>query len=180
MALANLAAWFRLQGLQVVMIDWDLEAPGLESFFASDPAERALLRGKVGLVDLISVYKDLFPNLPKPVPWAGRSGERPDPLAQFVEVLNDMLPPIAHTLIPIHTEVPESRLGKISLLPAGCGSESRFDNYAETVQQFDWEEFYARYQGEAYFEWMRRQLLKPGVADVVLIDSRTGVAEMSG
>ena len=34
------------------------------------------------------------------------------------------------------------------------------------------------YAGHAYFEWMRRQLLAQ--ADVVLIDSRTGLNEMSG
>ena len=32
MALANVAEWFYLQGARVLMIDWDLEAPGLESF----------------------------------------------------------------------------------------------------------------------------------------------------
>ena len=31
MALANVARWFYLQGLRVVMIDWDLEAPGRAS-----------------------------------------------------------------------------------------------------------------------------------------------------
>jgi MinD-like ATPase involved in chromosome partitioning or flagellar assembly len=180
MALANVAAWFRLQGLNVVMIDWDLEAPGLESFFATDSAERDLLRAKVGLVDLIGMYKDVFPSLPKPVPSAGSSGERYDSLAQFIEVLDEMLPPIAHTLIPIRIEVGAGSVGKLSLLSAGSRNESRFNSYAQTVQQFDWEEFYERYQGEAYFEWMRRQLLRPGTADVVLIDSRTGVAEMSG
>jgi len=62
MALANVAVWFRLQGLKVVMIDWDLEAPGLESFFAADSTERDALRAKVGLVDLITMYKDKFPS----------------------------------------------------------------------------------------------------------------------
>ena len=33
MALANIAECFCAQGLRVLMIDWDLEAPGLESFF---------------------------------------------------------------------------------------------------------------------------------------------------
>jgi hypothetical protein len=180
MALANVATWFRLQGLHVVIIDWDLEAPGLESFFAADSSERDLLRARVGLVDLIGMYKDVFPSLPKPVPSAGSSGEGRDPRAQFIEILDDALPPIAHTLIPIRLDAGASGNGKLSLLSAGCRNESRFDNYAETVQQFDWEEFYARYEGEAYFEWMRRQLLRPGIADIVLIDSRTGVAEMSG
>ncbi|HYE71696.1 MAG TPA: P-loop NTPase, partial [Blastocatellia bacterium] len=31
MALANVAEWLYRQGLRVVIIDWDLEAPGLES-----------------------------------------------------------------------------------------------------------------------------------------------------
>ena len=45
MALANVAEWFRLQGLKVVMVDWDLEAPGLESFFSADTAERESISG---------------------------------------------------------------------------------------------------------------------------------------
>ena len=36
MALANVAEYFYLKGLRVVMVDWDLEAPGLESFFYED------------------------------------------------------------------------------------------------------------------------------------------------
>jgi len=161
MALANVAAWFRLQGLQVVMIDWDLEAPGLESFFATTSAERDLLRAKFGLVDLLSMYKDLFPSLPKPVLSSGNSGAGSDSLSRFVEILDEMLPPIVHALIPIRIESAATSTGKLSLLSAGCRNESRFSGYAQTVQQFDWEEFYARYQGEAYIEWMRGQLLKP-------------------
>src|SRR5258705_13048514 len=114
MALANLAAWFRLQGLDVVMIDWDLEAPGLESFFATDP-DGDLLRAKVGLVDLIGMYKDVFPSLPKPMLPAGSSGKGYDPLAAFVEVLDEMLPPIAHTLIPIRINSGAAGVGKLSL-----------------------------------------------------------------
>jgi hypothetical protein len=180
MALANVAVWFHMQGLRVVMIDWDLEAPGLESFFAAGSGERGLLQAKVGLVDLLSTYKDLFLSLPKPVPAAAESTRGSDQVAQFVETLEEMLPPIAHALIPIRIESAAAGNGKLSLLSAGCRNEGRFNDYAQTVQRFDWEEFYADYHGEAYFEWMRRQLLKPGVADVVLIDSRTGVAEMSG
>jgi MinD-like ATPase involved in chromosome partitioning or flagellar assembly len=33
MALASVAQWLYLQGLNVFMVDWDLEAPGLEEFF---------------------------------------------------------------------------------------------------------------------------------------------------
>src|SRR5689334_15384747 len=158
MALANVAAWFRLQGLKVAMVDWDLEAPGLESFFATDPAERGLLRAKVGLVDLISMYKDIFSSLPKPMLSTGESSSGGlDARAEFAKTLDETLPPIAHALIPIRIGPAEGDTGKLSLLSAGCRSEDRFDSYAQTVQQFDWEEFYAKYRGEAYFEWMRRQ-----------------------
>ncbi len=180
MALANVAAWFRLQGVNVVMIDWDLEAPGLESFFATDSADFEAMRAKLGLIDVIATYKELFPSLPRPMarPADAREGRRVA-LRPFISILNDALPPIAHTLIPIRA--PSSEVaGRLSLLSAGCRSESRFDGYAQTVQQFDWEEFYAKYEGEAYFEWLRGQLLSGDVADIVLIDSRTGVAEMSG
>ena len=39
MALANVAEWLYQRGLRVIMIDWDLEAPGLENFFYSSPDE---------------------------------------------------------------------------------------------------------------------------------------------
>jgi len=50
------AVWFQLQGLKVVMIDWDLEAPGLESFFG-DAAEPASLRSRLGLLDLLRSWR---------------------------------------------------------------------------------------------------------------------------
>ena len=52
--------------------------------------------------------------------------------------------------------------------------------YALAVQGFDWSDFYARFAGEAYFEWLRRSLIDDELADVVLVDSRTGVTEMAG
>jgi len=175
MALANVAKWFQLQDLKVVMIDWDLEAPGLESFFAADMAEREAMGGKLGLIDLIATYRDLFSNLPQPlaadVPESG--GDR------FVKLLEDSMSPIRHFLQPIKPHA-AAEPGSLSMLSAGCRSDDRFDAYAETVQGFDWAELYANFRGQAYFEWMRSQLNNPDFADIVMIDSRTGVAEMSG
>lgn len=180
MALANVAQWLRLRGLRVVIVDWDLEAPGLESFFVTDPAAREALRSRLGVVDLISTYQDLFPSLPRAE--AGSSaGMAVGRSSAFVQVLSRTLPPLAPMLLPVPP--PSSGadvVGKLWLLGAGRRTGARFESYAETVQRFDWGEFYARYEGEAYFEWMRQQLLSPELADVVLIDSRTGVAEMSG
>ncbi|WP_295392566.1 hypothetical protein [uncultured Thiodictyon sp.] len=92
------------------------------------------------------------------------------------------MPPIKHLLVNLKPRGsrPLNSDGSLALLPAGCRAENRFDAYAEMVQEFDWADFYANFQGEAYFEWMRRQLNDPRVADITLIDSRTGVTEMTG
>src|SRR5262245_45938097 len=52
-----------------------------------------------------------------------------------------------------------------------------FTAYADAVQDFDWLDFIASFEGKEYFAWMRRQL---STFDVALIDSRTGVTEMGG
>jgi len=46
------------------------------------------------------------------------------------------------------------------------------------VQDFDWLEFLAAYRGKEYLNWLRQKL--HSIADVILIDSRTGVTEMGG
>ena len=43
-----------------------------------------------------------------------------------------------------------------------------------------WEDYYASYAGSPYFDWLRAQLTAPDVADIVLVDSRTGITEMGG
>ena len=98
-----------------------------------------------------------------------------------MNLLDEALPPLSHAFVSINppSHDPSSE-GKLFLLPAGSRGSDRFNRYAEAVQSFDWTDFYTNFEGEAYFEWMRRQLESPDVADIVLIDSRTGVAEMSG
>jgi hypothetical protein len=72
----------------------------------------------------------------------------------------------------------DKRENGVFLLSAGARSEERFGNYATAVQGLNWSEFYAAYDGPRYFSWFRDQL--QAIADVVLIDSRTGVTEMGG
>src|ERR1035438_4209500 len=90
MALANVAECFYLQGLRVLMIDWDLEAPGLESFFfepgvedptASDGAADtgkppalegvAMVQSKLGLIDMLTEYKRSYGSI---LPQQERAG----------------------------------------------------------------------------------------------------------
>jgi CobQ/CobB/MinD/ParA nucleotide binding domain len=164
MALANVAHWLYLRGLTVLMVDWDLEAPGLETFFYQSADKIDLVRSHLGVIDLLTGYCRQFPYLSGPSSWDG-------------------LPPVESYLCEIEPEfayqssIPESR-GRLLLLSAGWRSGPRFAEYAEAVHAFDWANFYTRFRGQEYFNWFRGQLLS--LADVVLVDSRTGITEMGG
>lgn len=232
MALANLAEDFHERGLRVVMIDWDLEAPGLEAFFCpstGDQDELAAARAHPGLIDMLIAYKEAFPRfavkratVPAGPPTEEseqyeRELERASALkrkilksanvpeflldtkerdvpATFPEFLRDLYGPAASARV--RSELPEklatspfnrylqcmhepdSRENGLYLLSAGARGEDCFGRYATTVQEFDWSEFYAACEGRQYFTWFRQQLR--AIADVILIDSRTGVTEMGG
>ncbi|NOT55905.1 MAG: tetratricopeptide repeat protein [Deltaproteobacteria bacterium] len=184
MALANVAEWLYLQGLRVVIIDWDLEAPGLESFFYRSTDDLELVRSQLGLIDMLMAYKRTFPRLSFNNEKAGQQKEGAQGLSieTVIAELREKLPSVADSLYPIHA--PASTNGHhapaLWLLPAGWRAGDRFPVYAQAVQSFDWADFYASYHGEAYFEWLRTQLVDEDLADVVLIDSRTGVTEMGG
>lgn len=173
MALANIARWLQLCGLNVVVVDWDLEAPGLETFFFADEAAAARTRAQLGVIDLLNHYRVLHPNL-----GLDAATGRDELLAR----LRERLPPMQHALVevpPPRGEAPNgSPPGRLCLLGAGWRDGERFPAYANAVQAFDWDDFYANLHGQAYFEWLRGALGE--VADIVLIDSRTGVTEMGG
>jgi len=156
MALANVADLFYRAGLKVLMIDWDLEAPGLEKFFPIDYDD---FETKPGLMDLLLEYKkqmseedlsvmDEFDELPFQKPQEFFFDIYPDSLSE----------------------------GKLWLLSAGKGSKDNFNQYISNVNNFDWMDFYQTWEGEGYFNWLIKQL--NAVADVIFIDSRTGLSEM--
>jgi predicted acylesterase/phospholipase RssA/cellulose biosynthesis protein BcsQ len=223
MALANLGECFYDKGLRVLVLDWDLEAPGVETYFyppesrQSPGADLTRVRSHPGLIDMLRDYKQVFPSLPQmwgpepPVPADLTEDQKerqrqvemaadiarkfldtqdlPDalrrvevpPLATpgvprpaFPELLDKTLPAIETYLQPVHS----SGGAVLWLLTAGARRDGSFAEYAAAVQDFDWLEFYAVFEGKAYFDWLRAKL--EAVADVVLIDSRTGVTEMGG
>lgn len=160
MALANVAELFYQAGLKVLMVDWDLEAPGLERFFFPEKEMEKML-DKPGVIDILLGYKkQMAQELPisegeeESLPF-----EKPD---QFI--------------VNIYPDV--SSKGQLWLLPAGRRSVEHFSEYANAVLTFSWQDFYQNWEGARYFEWLRQQFER--IADVVLIDSRTGVTEMGG
>jgi tetratricopeptide (TPR) repeat protein len=161
MALANIAELLYARGLSVLMIDWDLEAPGLERYFPVD-LETALEQH--GVSDLITSYKRL---LASPYTVSESESESPPVLE---------LPDITRYMLDIYPG--ERGAGKLRLMPAGRRSKDNFDQYGGFVRTFGWEDFYQNWEGEAFLEWFRQQV--NGLADVVLVDSRTGVTEIGG
>jgi Mrp family chromosome partitioning ATPase len=59
MALANVAALLAKWGHSVLIVDWDLEAPGLERFFDGvKPEIKELCASTPGIVDLVRARRD--------------------------------------------------------------------------------------------------------------------------
>jgi hypothetical protein len=168
MALANVAELLAERGLRVLMIDFDLEAPGLERFFDNSDSvtPAAVIPGHRGVIDLLVSHRDLQA-LP-PVAWVTSQGEAPSRDPSRV--------PLRDFVVPIRDST--SGGGSVLLLPAGRRAGTEYTAYAERVRSFDWDEFYTRWDGEEFFDWFREEAER--LADVVLLDSRTGITELSG
>jgi tetratricopeptide (TPR) repeat protein len=171
MALANVARAMQMAGLDVAVVDWDLEAPGIESFYFDRQAAE-VARARPGVLDLLVDYLEMHDNLGLDA-IAERSGQ--------LALLSERLPPMRHLLLelaapPTGPDAPQP--GKLRLLGAGRREGDRFADYANAVQSLDWQRLYAQHHGLAYFDWLRERLEECG--DIVLVDSRTGVTEMGG
>jgi cellulose biosynthesis protein BcsQ len=154
MALANVADRLSRYGLKTLIVDFDLEAPGLERFF---PIDMQASRDNPGLLDLLIAYKEAMSQA------VGRSTREFQKLERFI--------------FPVYYELPGG--GSLHLLPAGMrGNEEQLSNYAYQLRTFDWQEFYFDWGGELFFKWLVREIGKR--YDIALIDSRTGVTEMGG
>ena len=151
MALANVASLLtKKYGRRVLVIDWDLEAPGLHRFF-DIPQHRV----GAGLIDLLNDYKNLLRKEVKTLPSS---------LIEIKKYINT---------IPMGNGASN---GVCSILPAG----RQDDSYAKQVNEFNWEEFYATWHGFAFMEYLKEQLKTNADADLVLIDSRTGITDIGG
>jgi hypothetical protein len=158
MVLAKTADILAQAGLRVLMIDFDLEAPGIEQYFAVDQKS---IRSHAGLFDLVLAYKA-----------AMAVAVSSAPAGQEFRKLQELF------IAPVYLRLPSG--GKLDLMPAGRrGSDEELSHYALRLRQFDWQDFFFNFGGEIFFEWLRRSL-DGKLYDMVLVDSRTGVSEMGG
>src|SRR3954470_21341053 len=186
MALVNIGEILADWGYRVILCDWDLEAPGLERYLVDGrkgggAAEMAGWLARPGLIDLFQEYKDA---LAKP-PALAASGEAQPEVPPTHQIVGQVAlrRPSTHAVL---TAGEKRRPGSLALLTAGRRDGEHYNRYAEAVRAFDWNEFYEKWAGDAYMEFFRVELPgdprtgRPGAADVVLIDSRTGVTEQGG
>lgn len=129
MALANVAWLLSTKyGKKVLVVDWDLEAPGLHRFFGI--ASKDI---KVGLIDLFEEYKALLKEV---------KGSLPTKLVDLKQCFVD---------VPLSDGVAG---GSLSLIGAGKGG----DDYVKRVNAFDWNEFYETWHGFGFFEYLKKEL----------------------
>jgi hypothetical protein len=180
MALANVAEILAGFGYSVIVCDWDLEAPGLEHYICNTPDEAQAWRAHPGVIDLVEEYKQTVAN-PKTSAGARATGEEAERDFAAVGRLRLRRPSSYARLVTrprrSDDEGPPST-GTIRLLTAGRRDGEWEGSYTKAVSESDWTEFYDKWAGGAYFEFLRRDL--ESAARIVLVDSRTGVTELSG
>jgi formylglycine-generating enzyme required for sulfatase activity/cellulose biosynthesis protein BcsQ len=160
MALANTAWVLASNGYRVLMIDWDLEAPGLHRYFHPFLSDKRLTATK-GMIDLVFDYQRSVLALPE----AGGMRKFPD---EWYDRQLDIFPYITELVWR------QPGFGELHLLPAGPQNSE----YGIRVNTFNWQQLYKNLGGFELFEAMKRQLVRE--YDYVLIDSRTGVSDTSG
>ena len=160
MALANLAWLLASNDKKVLVIDWDLEAPGVHRYFQPfliDPE----LESSEGLIDFLW---DLVMTAMTPLSGSAKSANN---LEAWITEAIDI------TQFAIMLDRKFERNGSLAIIPAGQQGAT----YSEKVNLFDWENFYTRLGGWRLIEAVRQHLKQE--YDYVLVDSRTGVADTS-
>ncbi len=159
MILANVAWILASNGKRVLVLDWDLEAPGLHRYFHPFLADKNLSATE-GLIDFLTDFVD----------------EAMTPSEEETEEDELWYKPFTNILryaVSLKSgEFPGE--GTIDFVPAGKQGHS----YAVRVNAFDWQNFYERLGGGAFLEAVKEKMRAE--YDYILIDSRTGISDTSG
>jgi CO dehydrogenase nickel-insertion accessory protein CooC1/tetratricopeptide (TPR) repeat protein len=153
MALANVAWIIASSGKRVLVVDWDLESPGLHKFF--EPfLEESKVSATPGVIELINDYaNEALKNAPRADDW----------YLEFARVDKDA--------VSLEWDFPDG--GKLDFLSAGRQNR----DYSAAVCSLDWDNFYERLGGGRFFRALREDMKRN--YDYVLIDSRTGLSDVA-
>ncbi len=159
MALANVACLLAEQQIlisgRVLVIDWDLEAPGLHKFF-SKICERPENVDRPGIINYFFQLSELLEETPS----LYNELEREDGW----ETLNRVHPIEDYLILDVQTGIDLIKAGRLN------------SRYAEKVASFNWVSFYERFGSSL----MAFRKLLTNKYSYCLIDSRTGFTDTSG
>ncbi|WP_062433027.1 FxSxx-COOH system tetratricopeptide repeat protein [Herbidospora daliensis] len=153
MALANTAWILAASGKRVLVVDWDLESPGLHKFFHPFLNE-GVITSTTGVIDIINNYV-----------WAAiRPQQRAaDWHLEYARVM------------PHAVSIDWEFLGEGTLDFISAGQQNR--DYSSLVSTFDWDNLYERLGGGPFFDALRADM--KANYDYTLIDSRTGLSDIA-
>ena len=171
MALANVAWILASGGKRVLVVDWDLEAPGLHHYFRPFLPDADLLAMDVrGVIDFVFEYVAVAAT-PPAQSGDGRAAARPtDWYKPYADIRQCAIP----LCWPSGEQVRFGERGGIDFVPAG---RQLPQVYAARVNGFNWLHFYEQQSGGAFMDAVRDSMQS---YDYVLIDSRTGVSDTAG
>lgn len=174
MAVANLAFLAALNGRRVLLMDWDLEAPGLAYYFRGmrDAADILAIDSTPGVLDILCQWGA---DLDK-----AESEEEIDSLQQRMEsgepfqncVQSLVQADVATALLP--------STACLDIIGSGARNIAALNNlpYEEALAQFSWGDFFEQKAGGFVLEKMR--MWAKNHYDFIFIDSRTGLADIAG
>lgn len=163
MALANIAVQLARMGSSVLMVDWDLEAPGLERYFVNAEAREkgdVRLRFAVDPTGIMGLLHEAF--------------ERGDAQLRMDRWQSKIIGIDVPSGVPTFGVPTPPTPNRLDLLPSGLGS----DGYAAQLAAFSWSSFFADRRGGEWLEVARDSW--SSAYDFVLIDSRTGLTDSGG
>ncbi|GIG45169.1 FxSxx-COOH system tetratricopeptide repeat protein [Dactylosporangium siamense] len=158
MALANVAWILAAHGHRVLVVDWDLESPGLHRFFRPFISD-SMLAGTGGVIDLIRRYEQ-----------AAREAAVDDPDAPH-ELDHAAYARISQEAFTIRWEFDNG--GMLDFLSAGRHNH----HYSRSISGLNWDDFYEELDGGSFFDALREDM--KANYDYTLIDSRTGLSDVA-
>jgi hypothetical protein len=168
MALANVAFLAAMNGQRVLVMDWDLEAPGLSYYFRGqlDASEARSLKDAPGVLDLVWEWSS---SLGSELSGGDALLKRFEAGIPFDECVRSLLSP---DMLPI--------TGALDFIGAGSRVVKTPvpKRYEEALAEFSWTQFLNENAGGIVLESLRRW--SKSRYDLVLLDSRTGLADVAG
>lgn len=170
MALANVAFLAASNGLRVLAMDWDLEAPGLLYYFRGlrDPSAARELRQADGVLNILWDWVSRM-----------RGAQSEAEVEQVAETFRSGAP-FSKRVLEVADEGFFGETGCLDFIGAGSPRmhlEEPLD-YEEALARFPWHDFFEKMAGgfvaQSLRDWAKSNY------DLILVDSRTGLAEAAG